>query len=237
MKRAVLLTLEDLTKCRIIERLNRFVVSVDIDGLRYRAHVNNTGRLEGFLEPGLVGYCLRREGGGRTTHRLLAIADGGSAALIDTALQMRAFEGAVRRNLIPWLDGAVVIRRNARLGASLLDYLLARDGRDVYLEVKSAVLRNGDYAMYPDCPTARGLRHIKELAWHVRAGGEAILLFVAALPRVKAFRPNIAADVALYRELIKAQEWGVELRAVRMALDAAANGIIIDEFDLPVIVP
>jgi len=237
MKRAVLLTVDDLLECRIVERVNRFVVSVDIDGLRYRAHVNNTGRLEGFLEPGLVGYCLRREDGGRTSHRLVAIADGGSAALIDTALQMRAFETAVRRNFIPWLDGAVIMRRNARLRASLLDYLLARDGRDVYLEVKSAVLRNGDYAMYPDCPTARGLRHVKELARYVRGGGKAVLLFVAALPRVKAFRPNIAADVALYRELIKAKETGVELRAVRMALDAAANGIIIDEFDLPVIMP
>ncbi|MCX8125927.1 MAG: DNA/RNA nuclease SfsA, partial [Dehalococcoidia bacterium] len=179
-------------------------------------------------------YCLPRCKTGRTAYRLIGITQGAKSALIDTSLQMKAFEGAVVRGLVPWLKGAAIVRRNIRIGESLLDYLLARDGQDVYLEVKSAVFRSGDFAMYPDCPTARGRRHIRELADLARSGKKTVILFVAALPGVRAFRPNIRADEALYRGLLEARKLGVELRAMRMALDVAAKGVIIDGFDLPV---
>jgi len=77
-------------------------------------------------------------------------------ALIDNQLQMKAFEKSLEANLIPWLLGCHILKRNAKLGASRIDYLLDCNGKKVYLEVKSAVLREGDYAMYPDCPSDRG---------------------------------------------------------------------------------
>lgn len=233
----MVLSVQNIIPCFVIERLNRFVVQVEVDGRRVLAHINNTGRLAGFLEAGRVGYCIPRDSAGRTAYRLIAVRDGRLAALIDTALQMEAFEEAVGRRMVPWLDGAVLVRRNVRLGDSLIDYLIGRGAGDVYLEVKSAVLRDGGLAMYPDCPTVRGRRHVKELARLVRNGGRGTILFVAALPGVNAFCPNMTADPGLYRELLLAVEAGVELRAIRMALDAAANGVIIDEFDLPVVVP
>ncbi len=89
---ASLLRLGNAVQCTIIERVNRFVVAVDIDGRRQQAWINNTGRLTGFMQPGLKAYCLPREEG-KTDTRLFAVADGDTAALIDTRLQMMPSAG------------------------------------------------------------------------------------------------------------------------------------------------
>jgi sugar fermentation stimulation protein A len=201
-------------ECRIIERLNRFVVLIEVDGANQRAHLTNTGRLGEFLVKGRTAYCFRTHHGGTTDYRLFAIAERGMGALIDTWLQMEAFEAAVRQRRISWLEGCQLIKKDAPLGASRIDYRLRCQERELYLEVKSAVLRDGAYAMYPDCPSERGRRHIRELAEHVRAGGSGALLFMAALPEVRAFKPNKAADPALYDTLRAAYSSGVELRAI-----------------------
>jgi sugar fermentation stimulation protein A len=94
--------------------------------------------------------------------------------------------------------------------------LLECNGEEVYLEVKSAVQREGQHAMYPDCPSARGRKHIKELTNHLTEGGEAIILFIAALPEVKAFKPNKLADPELYEKLVAAQQTGVKIKSIGM---------------------
>jgi sugar fermentation stimulation protein A len=201
-------------QCRIIERLNKFVVKVEINGTYYRAYLNNTGRLSEFLVHGRKAFCFKLPNTGKTDFRLFAIEERGLGALIDTHLQMAVFEKSVERNLIPWLAGSQILKRNVRLGVSRIDYHLKYHGKAVYLEVKSAVLREREYALYPDCPSERGRKHLKELIRYVNAGGEAIVLFIAALPDVKAFKPNKSADAKLYEELMNAHESGVELRAI-----------------------
>ncbi len=202
-------------ECSIIERLNRFVVMVESKGIYHRTHINSTGRLSELLVKGRKAFGFRTQNRGKTDFRLFAIEESGLGALIDTQLQMKAFEKALARKLIPWLDGCHILNRNATLGASRIDYLLECHGENVYLEVKSAVLREGEYAMYPDCPSERGRKHIKELSGYVKeGGGEGILLFIAALPNVKVFKPNKAADVLLYEDLKAAHSSGVEIRAI-----------------------
>lgn len=64
---------------------------------------------------------------------------------------MKAFEEAVKKKVIPWLVNCKIIKRNTRLGSSLIDYLFKCTKELLYLEVKSAVLRGDEiYAMYPD---------------------------------------------------------------------------------------
>ncbi|MGB7531756.1 MAG: DNA/RNA nuclease SfsA [Halobacteriota archaeon] len=200
-------------ECRIIERLNRFVVIVEIKGTPHPSHINNTGRLSEFLVKGRKAFCFRTQKQGKTEFRLFAIEERGLGALIDTQLQMKVFEKSLERNLIPWLEGCRILKRNATLGASRIDYLLECQGKAVYLEVKSAVLRKGEYAMYPDCPSKRGRKHIKALSCYVKEGGEGILLFIAALPHVKALKPNKPADTKLYEDLKEAHSSGVDIRA------------------------
>ena len=111
-------------ECRIIERVNKFVIKVEINGKYYRAYLNNTGRLSEFLVHGRKAFCFKLPKQGKTDFRLFAIEERGLGALIDTYLQMKAFERSLERNLIPWLEGCGILKRNVTLGASRIDYLL-----------------------------------------------------------------------------------------------------------------
>ncbi len=223
--------------CRIQQRINRFVVEIWVEGKSHRAWINNSGRLHPFLMPGRSAFCLPREAGGKTDYRLFAIREGQVGALIDTQLQMRAFERCVQRELLPWLSKCRELRRNARLNQSLIDYLLQCGDGEAYLEVKSAVLRQGRYAMYPDCPSRRGRKHIGELTRHSLRGGHAYIAFIAALHGIEAFQPNRLADPKLAEMLLQAQQAGVELRCVGMYYCPQSASIQLFDPDLPVVVP
>jgi len=229
------LQINHVQSCRILERINRFVVLIETSRGRFRAHINNTGRLTELLVPGKTAYCLPRSNPGKTAFRLFAIPESGGAAIIDTQLQMRSFEAAIELRLIPWLPKYQIHRRNARLGASLIDYLLQGNGSPpLYLEVKSAVLRSSLFASYPDCPSLRGQKHIKELTEWVRKGGRATILFMAALPNVFGFHPDRSADPELARLLESAHSAGVEVRAMSLHYSADMASIDLADPDLKV---
>ncbi|MEM0226372.1 MAG: DNA/RNA nuclease SfsA [Thermofilaceae archaeon] len=229
----MLLDLPPAVEGRIIRRVNRFVVEVVVGGLVERAYINNTGRLSELLVTGRKCYCLPKSGG-LTSLRLIAVDDGVGAALIDTAIQMKAFEKALQARALPWAPCSI-ISRNPRLGRSVLDYLLDCRGEPVYVELKSAVLRDGFYAAYPDCPTARGRRHVIELAEYAERGGKSLIVFIAALRGVRAFRPYEKGDPEMPNLLRRAASAGVEIRALSMHYDPASSLVVLDNPDLPVI--
>ncbi len=234
---STLLTIKDPVECIIIKRLNRFVVEVSYKGKKRRAYINNTGRLHEYLVPGRKAFCQKKNNTGKTDYRLFAVEDMGKGALIDTLYQMKAFENAVNKNLIPWLKGCRIIGRNPRLASSILDFLLECNGSLVYVETKSAVLR-GDhvYAMYPDCPTLRGRRHILELTEHVSKGGKGILIFVAALPGVKFFRPYREGDPVLTDILRESVKKGLPVKGIALHYEPGPSIVVLDNPNLKVVV-
>jgi sugar fermentation stimulation protein A len=235
-KQARIIKVRNAVECRVIKRLNRFVVKIAVGDGHYHASINNTGRLKQFLVEGRTAYCVPQKKGHKTDYKLFAIKDSNTGAIIDTRLQMQAFERALNKDLISWLKGCEFIRRDARLNSSVIDYLLECNGSDLYLEVKSAVLRNGSSAMYPDCPTARGRRHIAELTEYVRAGGRATILFIAALDGVSSFKPDKDSDPELYYLLVKAVQAGVRTRAINMVYRPEDSYIYLAEPDMTVLI-
>ncbi len=229
-----LLELPEPFKCEILGRRNRFVVEVLVEGEPALAHINNTGRLADLLTHGRRGYCLPKRGG-VTKFKLIAVEDRGGAALIDTYLQMQAFESALNRKFIPWAP-CLIVTRAPRLGSSRLDYLLECESHRVLAEVKSAVLREGFYAMYPDCPTLRGRRHLSEIAEYARRGGKVLIVFIAALPDVKAFKPYEGGDPEIPRLLATAVEAGAAVKALSMHYEPSTSRILLDNPDLPVLI-
>jgi sugar fermentation stimulation protein A len=231
----VLFAIQNSQECRIVERLNRFVVRIEIEGKSYRGHINNTGRLLEYMKRGKTAYCLKQSHPKKTDYRLFAIKERGSAALIDTQFQMRAFEKAVISGFLSWLEGCRIIKRNAKLDASLIDYLLACDKNSLYCEIKSAVLRDGKFALYPDCPSIRGRRHVKDVSSWTRLGGQGIIVFMAALPHVEAFKPNSTADPLLHKLLIEAAGIGVWVKAIQLHYDPEEASVCLLNPDLPVV--
>lgn len=231
--RVELLRLPEPVPCNVVRRRNRFVVEVRVAGEVKSASINNTGRLLEYLVPGKLCFCLPRQGG-RTEYRLFAVADGDEGALVDTRMQMQAFEALLGLKVEFWGDCSLA-SRNPRVGSSVLDYLLVCGGEEIYTELKSAVLRGNGYAMYPDCPTQRGRRHIRELMHLSESGVRALIVFVAALPRVSAFKPYEEGDPEVARLLKQAAEAGVMLRAVAMHYDPSHSVVVLDNPSLPII--
>ncbi len=220
----------------VVERLNRFVVLVRHKGKLLKAHNTNTGRLKELLIEGRRAFCLPKSGG-KTDCRLIAVEEKFGFALIDTSLQMRAFEFFQREGLIPWLSSERwrLKKRNHRVGSSLIDYLFEdKEGNRLFLEVKSAAFRSEDnFAMYPDCPTERGRKHVRELLNYPSEGG---ILFVAALPKVRGFKPYCEGDPAICDLLKEAKRKGLLLKAMSLSFDPSEGGVFLENSDLQVFV-
>ncbi|WP_297436116.1 DNA/RNA nuclease SfsA [Thermococcus sp.] len=222
--------------CTFLKRLNRFVALVEVEGEVRKALVTNTGRLEEFMTPGRKAFCLPKSGG-KTDFILIAFEDlGGKGAIIDTRTQAKAFERALELNLIPWLRDCRIKRKEITVGKSRLDYLFECPSGEIYAEMKSAVLRggkNGEYAMYPDCPSLRGQKHIKELVELSKKGNRAMIFFVGALPGVEKFRPYERGDPEITRLLAEAGKAGVEVHAMSISL-LPGGDVIIENPDLQI---
>jgi len=221
-------------ECIIFKRLNRFVVEVLLNGKPFRAYINNTGRLLEYLIKGRKGFCIKNERPEKTSFRLFSVRENNSGAVVDTQLHMKVFEKALEMKIITWVGECKILKRNAKMGGSLIDFLLECDGKKVYLEVKSAVLRDGKYAMYPDCPSSRGRKHIKELSDHVKNGGRGIILFIAALPGVEAFKPNKSADPEMYKLLQEAYKAGVDIKSIGLHYNPKDSFIYLFNPDLKI---
>lgn len=231
MKR--LAKLSGLERCAIIRRENRFVVTVENDCKIKHALLRNTGRLHDLIQNGYTALCRDRDVGKTDCELIGVLIDDERAALIDTYTQARMFELATSKKLIPLLAGWSIDGKEVTVNGSRLDYKIASDNRKGYLELKSAAYCDGYYAMYPDCPSERGLRHVNALEQLKLDGYRSVIAFVAAHPNAKAFKPNAEGDKVLATKIGSAYRSGVEVHAVKIFLDANGNVFLVNP-DLPV---
>jgi sugar fermentation stimulation protein A len=229
----VLKKIENFKKGVIIKRLNKFVAKVKIKNKISLAHLNNTGRLEDFLKKGRIGLLLPIGNKGKLRFRLSMVKEEKNVfSIIDTQLQMKCFEIALEKGFISWLKGGKILKRNFRINSSLIDYLIWHKNKKYFLEVKSAVLKHRNFAMYPDCPSIRGQKHIEELIKNCK---NSIVLFIAAMKNISAFSPNKEADPKIFELLKFAKEKGVKIKAMQIYFDEKRKSVILKNDNLPVI--
>jgi sugar fermentation stimulation protein A len=230
MKKA-LLYFKNLIPCNILERINRFVVKVIINDKEEFAYLTNTGRLRDIIYKGAEGFCLSKEG--KLKFTLIATkVNEEEYTLIDTKYQMVCFEEAVKNNYLNWLTNVKLIKRNIKVNNSLIDYLY-KNKEEIFIEIKSAVLFDGYFSMYPDCPSIRGRRHVDEILRLKKEGKRAIIVFIAAHPYAKAFKPFYEGDKILAEKIKEAYYNGVEMHAIRMHLEKSGYVYLTDD-DLPI---
>jgi sugar fermentation stimulation protein A len=115
---------------------------------------------------------------------------------------------------------------------SIIDYLIEHKNKKYLLEIKSAVMRYKNFAMYPDCPSIRGQKHIKELIDNYK---NSIILFIAGMKNISAFSPNKNADPKIYKLLKIAKNKGVQIKAIQIYFDEKRKSVILKNDNLPVI--
>ncbi len=220
-------------ECIFIERINRFVGTARCGGEEVRIHINNTGKLTDLLFPGAEILCIEI-GAPKTPLRVVGTRVGDNRwTLIDTKLQERVFIESVEKELIPWLRGYRVVKRDLDLGGYKIDLLLRSlgEGGEALVELKSAVYYHPSdrSARYPDTISIRGRRHVETL---INANGyERYIIFIAAHPEAEIFGPS-GVDPVLPSLLKRAMESGVVVKAIKVYIEN--RSIVLPNPDLPV---
>jgi sugar fermentation stimulation protein A len=208
-----------LIRGRLLRRYKRFLADVILeDGREVTAHCANPGAMLGLDAPGMPVWLEPSRDPGRRLAWSWRIAelDGGHFAGIDTSLPNRLVAEALAAARLPEFAGPIAWRREVRYGAaSRIDFFGAAPGRpDVYLEIKNVHLRReDDWAEFPDCVTARGARHLRELAAMAQAGHRAVMLYVVQRTDCRRFRLAADLDPAYAAASAAARAAGVEALA------------------------
>lgn len=190
-----------------LTRPNRFIARVSLRGREETVHVKNTGRCRELLLPGARVILSRGTKPGRKTDwDLVAVWKG------ETLINMDAqAPNAAAAELLSRLRPGAEIRPEHPWGSSRFDFFLRESGQETLLEVKGVTLEEQGLARFPDAPTARGAKHLRELAAARGEGVESVLLFLIQMKGCHAFAPNDATDPAFGAALRAARAAGVRL--------------------------
>lgn len=200
-----------------LARPNRFIAHVELDGKKENVHVKNTGRCKELLIPGSRVYLWVADNPDRKTkYDLIAVEkqrDGKTPLLINMDSQVAndaAEEWLLKGELF---SKDAVVRREVKFGNSRFDFYVEDGKRKAFLEVKGVTLEHDGVASFPDAPTQRGIKHIKELVQCMQEGYEAYILFVIQMKEIALFHPNDATHPAFGDALREAAAAGVKLLA------------------------
>lgn len=193
-----------------LSRPNRFIARVETAAGEEVCHVKNTGRCAELLLPGAqVTLSVSANPARKTRCDLVAVQKGSLYINMDSQAPNRAAAEALPR-LIP---GLTVLCPERVFGQSRLDFYLEAEERKMFVEVKGVTLEENGTALFPDAPTARGVKHLRELERCVEAGYEAALLLVIQMKGVSRFAPNRRTDPAFADALLHAAHAGVRVMA------------------------
>ena len=204
----------DLVEGIFLERVNRFLAKVEVDGKEVGVHVANSGRMKELFVPGCRVLVRSVEGEHRKTKFDLVLVDVGTALVSADSRAPNALvaEGVLNGHLKQFASFSEMYRE-VTFGDSRLDLMLeGRTGR-CYIEAKSVTLVENGVGLFPDAPTARGAKHLRTLEAVVEAGHRAAVIFVIQRSDVTAFATSDSSDPDLARALRSAVSVGVEAYA------------------------
>ena len=210
-----------VVKAKFLSRPNRFIALVELNGQTITVHVKNTGRCKELLPEGATVYLAAAENPARKTpYDLVAVEKvrpDGSVLFINMDSQA---PNAIAAEYLP-LSGLfgenATYCREYTVGNSRFDFAIRNAdgaGSTAYLEVKGCTLERDGVALFPDAPTERGVKHIRELITLARVGTPAYILFVVQMKGIHSLRPNDQTHKAFGDALREAQAAGVRILAV-----------------------
>ena len=206
----------DIVKGIFLSRDNRFVAHVLLEGKKEVCHVKNTGRLREILTEGTTVYLEKSDNPERKTAYDLVAAEKDSEIInIDSQAPNKA-AGEYLSKIFPDCR----IKSECKYGLSRFDFYIEGCGRRIFAEVKGVTLFRDGMALFPDAPTQRGVKHVRELMKCVDDGYEAFVIFVIQSGRKVVFSPNDETHPQFGEALREAQVRGVRIMAVNCDVTA-----------------
>lgn len=190
-----------------IDRPNRFIAHVEIDGEAETVHVKNTGRCRELLNPGAKVYLTEPGTPGRKTRYDLIAVRKANGILFNIDSQ------APNKVVKEWLSGQEFDRivPEYTYGNSRIDFYMERGNDHFLMEVKGCTLEIDGIGYFPDAPTERGVKHLYELIRAAQEGYRAFAAFVIQMDGVTEVRPNIKTHPEFGTALAAARDVGVQV--------------------------
>lgn len=202
---------DNIVKGSFIDRPNRFIANVKIGEKTEVCHVKNTGRCKELLIPNAAVYLQKSNNPQRkTAYDLIAVEKGSLLINMDSAAPNKAAAEYIKK----------VFGENARItpeknyGSSRLDFYVEQKKDKWFIEVKGVTLEKNGSAFFPDAPTERGVKHIKELQRAFQEGYKTAILFIVQMKGVHTFSPNDETHPEFGEALREAAKSGVIVKAV-----------------------
>lgn len=200
----------NVVKGSFIDRPNRFIANCEIDGKSQVCHVKNTGRCKELFVEGATVYLQKADNPNRKTlYDVIAVQKGDRLINIDSQI----VNGAALEYMSVLFDNIKLIKPECVYGNSRFDIYLETETDKIFVEVKGVTLEKDGTALFPDAPTERGVKHLKELQKAVLDGYKAYVLFVIQMDNISHFEPNKETHLEFSEELKKAQKNGVTVLA------------------------
>lgn len=204
---------KNIEKAKFIDRPNRFIANVEIDGKPVVCHVKNTGRCRELLVPGaeiLVQKSTNTKR--RTAYDLISVYKNGRLINMDSYAPNIVFGEFLRSGGLGEVPS--LIKPECRHGDSRFDFYFELSGRQCFAEVKGVTLEDEGTVRFPDAPTERGVKHLNGLIQCVEEGYDAYAVFIIQMDKVSHFEPNSATDPLFADALKNAHKAGVKLLAL-----------------------
>ena len=202
---------DNIVSGTFLNRPNRFIAHVKINGETHICHVKNTGRCRELLIEGATVYLQKSDNPARKTkYDLIAVQKGDMLINMDSAAPNKAAAEYLRKR---FGDNAL-IKPEKTYGGSRIDFYIETDTEKWLIEVKGVTLEEQGRALFPDAPTERGVKHINELIKATAEGYKACILFIIQMKGIASFSPNDMTHPAFGEALRNAAKKGVQIKAI-----------------------
>lgn len=200
----------NIIKGEFIDRPNRFIAICNINGKEEICHVKNTGRCKELFIKGATVYLQKSDNPNRKTqYDLIAVQKGERLVNVDSQIA----NYVVIEHLFQLFDNITFVKPECKYGNSRFDIYVETETEKIFVEVKGVTLENDGVVRFPDAPTERGVKHLKELQKAVTTGYKAYIIFVVQMDNVKYFEPNRITHPAFADVLKEVSENGVNVLA------------------------
>ena len=203
-----------MVEARFLRRVNRFTAFVELNGQEEMVHVKNTGRCKELLLEGARVFLEEADKEGRKTkYSLIAVYKGDVLVNMDSQAPNQVAAEALAEGKIKEIGEVEFLKREVKYENSRFDLYYQKGNQKGFIEVKGVTLEENSVAKFPDAPTERGAKHLRELIKAKQEEYEAAVLFVIQMKGIKEFRPNEERDPAFTAALREASAAGVKILA------------------------
>ena len=200
----------------LIKRYKRFLADIELaDKKRLTIHCPNTGSMLGCSEPGSPVMISRSDNPGRKYPHTLEMVQAGSTWVgVNTSLTNKLVREALEKRKVKEFGRLDSIVQEVKTSAhTRLDFVMEREGARIYMEVKNCSLAENRVAMFPDAVTARGTKHLHELAALKEQGHKAAVFFCVQRSDADCFMPAHHIDPVYAKTLANVMSKGVMILA------------------------